>query len=498
MKKLFLLLLCLVLAVSVCGCGKTKNDGESLSGEESANIKTITPEEYRAGVDELTNLSSTLSDEEKITKIDDLAEKLKTMITYNQETKTGTGNVYYVSENGNDDNDGKSEKTAWATLSKVNGTTLSNGDTVLFERGGNWYGQLAVQNGVTYSAYGKGLKPRISNVAFPKGAWEETEDENIWKCTLDTRAQDIGTVLLDDGKEYGRYKTSKTKLKSDFDFYYDNGKVYLYYEGDLNGDFSTFEFSPPGSVVKIGGKKNVTVHNLELRLGQDTAFAANTENITFSYCKMAWSGGQNIGDVRAGGGTGCWYNCNGFYIDHCYIYQQFDAGVSPQYDSADAAPSHFLDYKVTDCLFEKNEYSFEYFMTQRSDAKNDALFENMYFAYNMCREGGYGFGEKTAASNYVKSWQSHDNFSKNCVIEKNIFDRPAAQILDIGAKDVDGNYSIDQLPKFKNNVYVQKEGKKYATVNGQAYLFKKDDFEAVSKLGFETDAIYIFAVDSEN
>ena len=48
---------------------------------------------------------------------------------------TGIGRTYYVSEAGNDRNDGLSPEKAWKTLSKVNDIALAPGDRVLFHCG---------------------------------------------------------------------------------------------------------------------------------------------------------------------------------------------------------------------------------------------------------------------------------------------------------------------------------------------------------------------------
>ena len=76
--------------------------------------------------------------------------------------ETYTGKAYYVSNSGNDKNDGLSPETAWATLEKVIKTNLKYGDAVFFERGGTWYGYIGEHYGVAYSAYGTGEKPVIS------------------------------------------------------------------------------------------------------------------------------------------------------------------------------------------------------------------------------------------------------------------------------------------------------------------------------------------------
>jgi len=76
--------------------------------------------------------------------------------------------VYYVKSNGNDTLDGTSEATAWQTLAKVSATTFANGDSILFQKGATFYGQLTITkssvsgSAITYGAFGTGAKPIIS------------------------------------------------------------------------------------------------------------------------------------------------------------------------------------------------------------------------------------------------------------------------------------------------------------------------------------------------
>ena len=97
------------------------------------------------------------------------------------------GKIYYVSENGNDENDGLSEETPIKTLAKASVLELHPGDAVLFKRGDTFRGRLASQKGVIYSAYGEGKKPvltnSLQNFADP-ALWEETEVKNVYKLIL--------------------------------------------------------------------------------------------------------------------------------------------------------------------------------------------------------------------------------------------------------------------------------------------------------------------------
>ncbi|MHC4912442.1 MAG: right-handed parallel beta-helix repeat-containing protein, partial [Planctomycetota bacterium] len=80
------------------------------------------------------------------------------------------GTTYYVSPSGNDNNSGTSAQDAWATIDKVTTVTFSPGDSILFEGGETFSGQLAFDasdagtptSPVTVSSYGSG-RATLSN-----------------------------------------------------------------------------------------------------------------------------------------------------------------------------------------------------------------------------------------------------------------------------------------------------------------------------------------------
>jgi parallel beta-helix repeat protein len=78
-------------------------------------------------------------------------------------------NAYYVDASaGNDSNDGRSPTTAWRTIAKVNASSFSPGDSVLFNKGRTWREMLtppssgSAGNPITFAAYGSGPNPIIS------------------------------------------------------------------------------------------------------------------------------------------------------------------------------------------------------------------------------------------------------------------------------------------------------------------------------------------------
>jgi hypothetical protein len=79
-----------------------------------------------------------------------------------------SGTTYYVSNSGNDSNNGKSASTPWLTIAHVNAQNFSPGDSILFQTGGTWREQLNIAWTGTSAAslnigsYGTGAMPIIS------------------------------------------------------------------------------------------------------------------------------------------------------------------------------------------------------------------------------------------------------------------------------------------------------------------------------------------------
>ena len=80
-----------------------------------------------------------------LNQFDALAEQRKREILDAKDEIEIQGTVYYVSNAGNDENDGKTPKTAWRTLAKVSETPLCAGDGVRFRRGDLFRGFVKTQ-----------------------------------------------------------------------------------------------------------------------------------------------------------------------------------------------------------------------------------------------------------------------------------------------------------------------------------------------------------------
>jgi len=94
--------------------------------------------------------------------------------------------AYYVSPTGNDANSGLTPAAALATINRVNSFTYAAGDSILFQRGGEFYGGIVVpRSNLYYGAYGSGAKPVISGLTNIVN-WTASSGKYFANLTADT------------------------------------------------------------------------------------------------------------------------------------------------------------------------------------------------------------------------------------------------------------------------------------------------------------------------
>src|SRR3989339_129340 len=125
-----------------------------------------------------------------------------------------SASTYYVSNTGLDTNNGISESTPWQSISKINATTFSPGDSILFKKGDTFYGSITVSqsgtvgNPITFSSYGtSNEKPVITGFTTISG-WTD-EGGGIYSKVITSESQT--NMVTIDGVQYGmgRYPNSE-------------------------------------------------------------------------------------------------------------------------------------------------------------------------------------------------------------------------------------------------------------------------------------------------
>lgn len=209
-KRILSLVLCAVMLFSLLsGCGQSSSDApnaEEAHSEAYEKIHGILKDSEFYYLDETEALAPYYEQAaaRKAAILNSLTEIVKADEFIPGETYTGT--AYYISPNGDNENDGLSPETAWKTAERANWGDVHEGDAVFFERGGLYrltQEAMKLISNVTYSAYGEGEKPVITlaqeNSARPE-CWElyyeGNNGEKIWHYYQ--VIGDVGGIVFDD------------------------------------------------------------------------------------------------------------------------------------------------------------------------------------------------------------------------------------------------------------------------------------------------------------
>ncbi len=353
------------------------------------------------------------------------------------ETKTNvkiTGKSYYVANDGDDVNDGLSPEKAWKTLAKVSETELKPGDGVFFKRGDLFRGQLKTQEGVTYSAYGEGEKPKIygseKNYAEDKSFWQKTEKENVY-VSSETFDKDVGVMVFDGGKYYTfkqieEFRGFDGELKEDLHMLHSktDKHIYLYSVTDPNERFSETEISPGRSGI-CGNGSGVTIDNICLRYtgAHGIGYGNGTTGLTVQNCEIGWIGGmiqpsRAHENVRFGNGIEIYVGCRDFTVNNCWIYQCYDCGITHQYFQKRDDYVNMENIKYTDNLIEYCVYAIEYINAQEPEK---GIMKDVLFRGNVMTHTGEGFGNTRPdhGEATVKGWHIN-NHAKNFIWYDNV------------------------------------------------------------------------------
>lgn len=416
--------------------------------------------------------------------------------TGNTDIGSVEGTVYYVSEkNGDDSNDGKSPLSAWKTFEKVASYSFSDGDAILFERGGIYRGHCFANRSLLFGSYGNGAKPRIygSVDAVESGTWRLAA-ENIWCYSNDTY-YDIGNIMFNPDEDnrnavYGHkvltnedieYNDSNISqiLTQDLQFYSAGfaasnvntaTKLYLYSAENPNERFSQIELCEDRPII-TARRNNTVVDNIEFRYTASHGVnSGDIDGFIITNCEFAWIGGgiHHYNDdgslpVRFGNAIEVYGTSKNYIADNNYIWQVYDAGITPQITKD--AESIGGPIAFTNNVIEYCNYSIEFWNTSKEPA---SVINGFHIENNIMRFAGYGLcterTDKFQAAHF-KTWPNwnlgtyHVNKMTDFVIKGNIFDECDGQMLYL-CTDFE-----DSLPVLENNTFVQLKGNGGISVN---------------------------------
>ncbi len=466
--------------------------------------------------------------------MDALSDKRKSEILNAKDSVHISGTTYYVSADGNDDNDGLTPTTAFRSTKKVSSVDLKSGDGVCFRRGDVFRGTVVTKQGVTYFAFGEGAKPRLYGYDYnlaDKNLWELVDKKaNIYK--LKEKTPDCGTLVFNDDErcsnklipsydgqkfvcrnEWGKPFVKENEMQNDLDIYWEyTGDDYITIEtkgedfpipnirDDSYGDlylkcdkgnpgevFSSIEAVPRRSGFKVE-TNGVTIDNICIKyfgFHGVAGYGYSIDDLTVSNCEIGWIGGSiqhylgndlnfpngRHGEItRLGNGVEIYGGAKNYVVKNNYIYQIYDAGATHQIIT-DGKKFVYDGVLYKDNLFEKCTYSIEYFI-KMTDGDTESYMNNVVMTGNILRFSGYGWGRQRHNKNTPAHIKgwSFQNFAHNYSITNNVFDRSTHRLLHLVA------LKDEYCPTLDGNIFIQRAGGMLGQYGGNEVVEPKIEF----------------------
>jgi uncharacterized repeat protein (TIGR02059 family) len=428
---------------------------------------------------------------------------------------TAQATDYYVKKTGNDSSDGKSDATAWATISKVNSTRFSAGDVIHFNCGDTWRDMLTVSASGTssayikYTKYGTGENPRIlgSNAT----TWSNYSG-NIWVSDgtfINPRSvgQEGAEVFFENSSGYaswGKYKTSITSCTAEFNWAYSASHIYIYSPTDPNTRYNSVEVPQRAFIVDLHYMNYIHIDGIDLRYcgyagvqfdAGDGGWQAKTgliiENLDLSYISTQMS--------EAGYGTQAVYS--DMIVRNCEIHDCGRRSLS----------FHIYGQIAVDNVLIENNYFHHGFHTHMDMQNNNRTFSNFIIRNNifddqdtysnadcnqilMQNSGGTAFDEIYVYNNLFIRPKLYGILEEGTIgqtyIWNNVFIGPSQLgqcCLEIQAMNGQSHADV------RNNIFYSTGRRELEIENGQsaAYvtLYNNCFYNATSNMGYGTDYI---------
>jgi hypothetical protein len=266
------------------------------------------------------------------------------------QSSTGAATYYVDATGGLDVSDGRSARNAWQTLAKVNASSFSPGDQILFKRGEIFRGQLVppssgtVSQPILFGAYGAGGDNPVLQGSLPLSlsfGWVTLSSPQVWR-SVQTFSLDVGAVYYDansaDALTVGAKRWSAAALSLQGDFYWDQTSqqlqvyssthpVSLYSKG--------IEAAISRPVVSIVNQENLVLQGLSVRFGGGHGLqVSHSKRVTVRECDLRYLGGGDLtGDgtqTRAGSGVFSTASIEALLVERTRLAEIFGAALSVQ------------------------------------------------------------------------------------------------------------------------------------------------------------------------
>lgn len=443
-----------------------------------------------------------LSEDEAVKEVDKKAEEmLKKIEDYPDTLKAAEGGTtYYLSNEGDDTKDGLTPETARKTYVAIK-TLLKEGDLVLFRRGDIFRGQMQTISGVSYGAYGSGIKPRIyGSIDGTEGEWVESSTKGVYTYS---KSATYANIIFNNGQEIGRPVSSLAEVtKKPLNVFY-NGRVNLYCpDGNPKDVFKSIEIVSDYTLMQTasGETDNVTLQNLCLMYtGVHCVTTGHAKNFTVEGCVMGYCGGRGLfqgkNTISLGNCIEIWATGENVNIHDNYFFQAYDTGITHQgptkadnFTGANYTNLHYENNLIEYCTYGIEAFSLRNRDEQAKKPEANWNYNDVYIKENIIRYTGYGWGsldrpDKNVYSDIVYDAKG-DNGSviheKPLTIENNIFDRTRKRAINIATPETNKANMI-----LKNNQFIITKNA-VVFMNGTESCKATGDYESAFKKYYGT------------
>ena len=318
-----------------------------------------------------------------------------------------TGEVRYLSADGDDAKDGTKPNSAWRTLDRMSKGLPSGGEARL-RCGDVFYGRISLKPGkdaahpTVLTSWGKGPKPVVCGYRIPRrdpGAWTSCGD-HLWELDLQNPLNFIRNASLQDGNIgfikvgdaiHGRKFFCREKLREQWDFHSDGRTLTVWSESNPASVGSDLHLAP--NVGLLPFRDHVTVRGISFR--GTGAHGSNGVGcgLRFVDCEFSEIGGSVLpgkggnlnGTTRYGNGIECWAGSTDIQVSGCAFSDIYDVAFTLQ---GNRPFRSWENVHVTRCRFARCSQACELWTT---DCGPGVGIRNCSFTSNRVEDTGYGW-----------------------------------------------------------------------------------------------------------
>ena len=314
--------------------------------------------------------------------------------------------VRYVAANGDDANDGLTERTAWKTVARLVEGLPAGGEGRL-RRGDLFYcGRVTLRPGpdaehrTTLTAWGEGPKPVLSAYMLPSSdpsVWQPA-GTNLWayvpKADKGLRGNvfevngNIGFLKVD-GKIFARKFFKLGQLSRQWDFYDDHRTLTVWSEKNPAELTKDMKLAPNVRVISF--VNHLEVRDIDVRGTGGHGIAGIGCDVRVLGCGFHEIGGSHLaghgqGTSRYGNGVECWAGSKDVLVKNCSISDVYDVAFTMQGPNP---PHSWENVHVEDCVITRCTQAIEIWAKR---CKPGIGFKNCTFERNLCVDTSRNWG----------------------------------------------------------------------------------------------------------